>query len=253
MSNLEREKTMRLFCATVAGVLFHSLIALPSVNASVTHTAAGVSAKGVAVTFEAELTIAGDFLTIALTNNSPVSSLNPDDVLGSYYFDIADGLNNRPTLTYVSATGDTYLGDKDAADSLDTAGADLMAVAPGDYSWQYKTMDPALSPFMGFGIGTVGNSNLSPNNFMGNIVDGIDFSIYKGNVTTANLDGKVLVKDTATFVFSGLTGFTESDISSQFAFGLGTAPDSLLTPEPASVMLMLLGGASVLGTRRSRS
>jgi hypothetical protein len=236
---------MRIRLAPALLLVASFVILPPPAHATVTHTATGVSAKGVPVEFEAALTISGDILTVTLTNNSPVHSLNPDDVLGSYYFDILDGGNNRPALTYLSATGDVYLADMDAPDVLQAAGADVMAVAAGDDSWQFRNMDAAFSPFLGFGLGTVGNNNLSPNNFMGNIVDGIDFSISKGDITTQNLDGKRLVRDMATFTFSGLTGYTEADISSEFSFGLGTAPDSLLVPEPATLSFLALAGLAL--------
>ena len=237
-----------LLAVGACAVLF-GFVAQPA-PAGLIHSASGVSSAGVPVSFEANLTIVGNTLTIVLTNTSPVDSLNPNDVLGSYYFDIVDGLNNRPTLTYTSATGDVYLADKDAPDTLQTAGADLRALVAGDNTWQFLAMDPSLTPFLGFGIGTVGNSTLSPNSFMGNIVDAIDYAIYKGDITTANLDGKLLVKETATFTFSGLTGFTQADISPNFAFGLGTAPDSLLIPAPGSIVL--LAGGMLLGGRRRR-
>jgi len=117
-----------------------------------------------------------------------------------------------------------------------------MAVVAGDDTWQFRNMDDALAPFLGFGIGTVGNSNLSPNSFMGNIVDGRDYSIHHGDVSSSNLNGELLVLDHAQFVFSGVSGCTEADIHSVSAFGLGTAPDSLeYTPEPATLSLFLLG------------
>lgn len=243
---------MRFACAVgVSYVLLLGSI-IPPADASVVHSASGTSAKGVPVTFEAELTIVGDVLTVILTNDSPVATLNPDDVLGSYYFDILDDLSNRPSLTYLSATGDLYLPDKNGPDLLLALDADIQAIVPGDDSWQFRDMDASQTPSLGFGLGTVGNNGLSPNGFMGNIVDGIDYSIYKGDITTANLHNKALVKDTATFTFSGLTGFTEDDISPAFAFGLGTAPDSLLTPEPASALLLAAGALCLLRRKRVR-
>ena len=52
-------------------------------------------------------------------------------------------------------------------------------------------------------------------------------------------------------VFSGLDGFTEDDISERFAFGLGTAPDSLLIPTPGSMSMLALAGG-LFATRRRR-
>jgi hypothetical protein len=225
--------------------------AAPSADASIAFTASGTSAKGVDVTFEAELTISGDMLTVILINNSPVDSLNPDDLLGSFYFDIFNDSNIRPMLTYSSATGDTYKGVKNGADILLGTDANIQAFVANDDSWQFKTFNAELNPFLGFGIGTVGNSNLSPNGFDGNIVDGVDFAIYKGDITTQPLvNPDHLVKDMATFTFTGLTGFTEADINPSFAFGLGTAPDSLLTPEPVSIWLLGLGSLVLLRRRR---
>lgn len=111
-------------------VLLTSLaIARPALG-TVILTESGTSSAGVPVSFEADLTIAGNTLTLALINTSPVSSLNPADTLGSFYFDIVNGSNVRPTLTYASASGDVYLGDKDNPDSLQTAGANLRASLP---------------------------------------------------------------------------------------------------------------------------
>jgi hypothetical protein len=223
-------------------------------RASTIFTSSGLSSAGVAVAFRAELTISGDNLTVVLTNESPVNTLNPADTLGSFYWDIVNGSNVRPTLTYVSATGDVYLGNKNNPDSLQTVGANLKATAANDNTWQFKVMNAALSPFGGFGIGTVGNNSATPNNFNGNIVGAIEYSIYKGEITTNNLDGKLLVKETASFNFTGLTGFTEADIRSAGAFGLGTAPDSFINttivPEPSSALLSVVGLTSIAAYRR---
>jgi len=229
---------------TLIGVF---VLLVQSAPAALTFVAEGVSAKNVQVRFQADLSISGDILTITLTNDSPVDSLNPDDVLGSFYFDIVNGGGGRPTMTYVSATGDTYKGVKNGADILIQTGADIRAINAGDNSWQFKAMDADFLPNLGFGLGTVGNSNLSPNGFSGNIVDGVDFAIYKGQITTQSLTNPdALVKGSAVFTFSGLTGFTEAEIQPGFAFGLGTAPDSLLVPEPATLAMLGLGSLVLL-------
>jgi hypothetical protein len=231
------ERKMKNF---LVAVLFLFCIVSAS-HATIEFVASGTSAKGVDVTFEAQLTLSGDILTVVLTNNSPVDSLNPDDLLGSFYFDIANTDGIRPVLTDESAVGDIYKGVKNGADTLIEMDADLGA--PGvDGGWQAKEMVASSIPFVGFGIGTVGNSALSPNGFSGNLVEGINYAIYTGEITTQSLTNPdALVKDNATFVFSGLTGFSEADISPEFAFGLGTAPDSLITPEPATMVLLGMG------------
>ncbi len=78
----------------------------------------------------------------------------------------------RPTLTHVSSTGDLYLGSKSNPDSLLAAGANLKAVAEINDTGEFKTMNPTSNPLLGFGIDTVGNNTLAPDNFDGNIVGG---------------------------------------------------------------------------------
>lgn len=250
---LNRLKPTQVFRAVIAyaSLMLVLLIQAPS-DGSVILIGSGLSSANVPVEFKAELAISGNNLTIQLTNQSPGSSLNPADVIGSFYFDIVNNMNARPTLTYTGATGDVYLGNSSGPDALQTAGANLMAVNSGDNTWQFKAMNAALTPFLGFGIGTVGNSNLT-NSFNGNIVGNIDYSIYKGDVTTSNLNNRLLVKETATFNFTGVNGFTENDISRNFAFGLGTAPDSFLTtPEPSTALLIFIATCAHLVCLRRR-
>jgi hypothetical protein len=228
-------------CIQILCILFVVVsFSIQTVDATVIREASGLSNVGVEVSFQAALTISGGYLTIVLTNNSPVSSLNPNDTLGSFYFDIVNSLGQRPALAYESATGDVYIGNKNGADSIYQLGADLMSLTPASNTWIFREMDNTYSPWLGFGIGTVGNSNVTPNNFPA--MNGVQTSIYKGDVTTKNLDGDKLVKETATFTFSGLGDFTEANIAPQVAFGLGTAPDSFLTPEPATMAILGLGG-----------
>lgn len=206
------------------------------------------------VRFTADLSISGDTLTLVLTNDSlnhpdgPSPSLNPNDLLTSFYFDVFDG-STRPTLTYTGASGNVCLTSKNSADGCDVVDkeADLRAFLAGDNTWQFRsgmTYMPG-SEVLTFGVGTAGNASLAPNGFMGNVVDGFDYGLYAGDVTTTNLDNRLLTIGSITFTWSGATGYTDDDISGEVLFGLGTQPDSFgLVPEPGTGLLL---GAGLIG------
>ncbi len=256
-------RLLGVFCTTLLLVL-----APATSKATTTFSVEADSNKGVPFSFQADLTINADILTIVLTNNStslvPASStLNPDDLLTSFYFDIFDGIA-RPTLTYTGATGNVCLGDKNLADDCDVTNdemaggsseSDLRATAVDDDGWQFKsglTFMPGTD-LLTFGIGTAGNNSLAPSGFDGNIVNGLDFGIYAGDISTQNLDGQYLILTTASYTFSGLSGFSEADIADEVLFGLGTKPDSTaFVPEPSTGLLLGLGLMALGRFRRRR-
>lgn len=217
-------------------------------SATIIDTVKGVSVTGDNVIFESQFSIQKDTLTLTIFNISPDSSNSPDDLLSSFFFDIKNAAGIRPNLILQSAVGDVYKTNKNNADSLQSSNLDLIATSKKTGTWQYRTLDSSANPSLGFGVGTVGNSNLGSNNFKGNLVGGFDYSIYSGDVTTQSLHNTMLVKNSATFTFTGLTGFTENDISKNVAFGMGTAPDTILVynsptsvPEPSIVAMLTLG------------
>lgn len=200
----------------------------------------GWSGAGNWVSFTADLSITGDTLTIELTNTS-ADSVVPNDVLSSFYFDIYDDVLGSPTLGDFDAVGSWYLNDIFQGSGSMTIDDGVINYQDHPDGWQFLAMDDTANPYLDFGIGTVGNANLSPNNFNGNLVDAIDYSIYAGTVNGDNLDDNILVLGTATFTLTGLTGWTNEDLG-WVAFGLGTAPDSIHhVPVPGAVLLGMLG------------
>jgi hypothetical protein len=242
---------------------------------AVTFFASGTSTEGTPVAMQADFTLAGTSLTLVLSNVSPTPSVHAADVLSSFYFDIVkDGV--RPTLSYASAQGMVWQVKSDSPDIMINSKpslvvgqlphftpvtdpalhvpSDLRAFKSGDQSWQFKPMDVAASPFLGFGLGTVGNSGFGSNGFSPFIVgppgkDMIAFGIYKDSLVMPEgkpMQNQYLVRDTATFVFTSplLANYTTADIAPHVVFGLGTGPDSILAvPEPAG--LAGLAGAVV--------
>jgi hypothetical protein len=213
----------------------------------------------------AAFTITGDTLTLMLRNESEPSG-SKRDLLTSFYFDIVDDSGNRPTLTYLSAIGDVYQGDRNDPDPLETADKDLVADSEGDGTWQFKQGLELLTgaTTLSFGVGTAGSHKYkhgeSANGFDKDIVHRTEYGIYSGDVLTCELDGKSLVKTSATFSFSGLAGFTEADIAEVALFGLGKKPHKatlastgVAVPEATNGLLLAigLGGLALAGRRRS--
>lgn len=225
-----------------------------------------------AVAAQATLSISGSTLTVVLANTSAQDTTDPADALGSFYFDIARG-GVRPTLAYRSADGPLFKILEKSPDlayhyapparaggsGTFTPGAgpsDLRALKNGDETWQLKSMNSATAPFLGFGIGTVGNSGIAGNGFDPNLVGKgssmINFSIYHGGdiQPKGNLDGAYLLKNSGTFTFAltGTNRWSEADILREAVFGFGTNPEGriVVVPEPSATVLALLGTAAAI-------
>lgn len=237
------EKTIYRFRSALALWLCVCAFIFAPAKGTIIQSVDGFSETGDAVLFKSHLTIANDLLTVQIFNISPTASNSPDDMLSSYFFDIQNSLGQRPDLVLLSAYGDVYKTNKNSIDTLHEASANLKAENKKDYTWQFLHLNASKTPFLGFGVGTVGNSDLSSNNFNGNIVGGMDYSIISGDITTQSLHDRLLVKNSITFTFSGLTGFNENNISQSFVFGLGTSPDTMLVgiPEPSTIAILSLG------------
>lgn len=274
--------------ATLAAVLF-ARPAAAVVILSATGMSGGPSPVPLAA--EARLSLSGTTLTIELANESPIATTTAAQMLSSFYFDVAKN-GMRPTLTYQSARGLVWKLVPNGADqpfnyvppavaggsgtftlatgTVPHVPSDLKAVKDNDRTWQFRAMNAAAAPFLGFGIGTVGNSvyNVPPtgtNGFTPSIVgppgnDFIAFAIYTGTdiqPSGTQVRNQYLVRDSATFTFTSLAlaGFTEAHISRDAVFGFGTGPDHVLAlPEPTAGLLAASGALAwgALGSCRRR-
>lgn len=235
-----------------------------TLSTPLTVQASGTSAAGNPVSFAATFTTSGSTLSLTLVNASLVPTSASADVLSSFYFDVLqDGV--RPTnLAYAAAAGQVYEVRRNAPDSfvpgsLPGGATDLRALTKDAGTWQFRTMNPGLPPGVGFGIGTVGNSTLSPNNFDPKFVDQADYTIYSTGTQNdidpvGNLVNRVLVRGTASFQFTGLDPSRPVEIVDRFVFGLGTSPDSIILalPEPTAAAFVVSGLLAALVTRLIR-
>lgn len=213
---------------------------------TITFTESGVSALGTPLLVSAKLETAADaggpnnLLRITLTS-SGAPTVGKDDVLTSFYFNIVDpNTGIRPTLTYVSGSGQAYEVRTTGTDPAvswspnlmsgtgmwTTSGAaagnpsNLVAVADANEGWQFKTLSPPPAfPGLGFGIGTVGNSTIG--DFIPGATEGFTPQVVSGTladsminlgisstgtgtdiVPNGGLDGKRLVRSQAVFTFT---------------------------------------------------
>jgi hypothetical protein len=266
--------SMTLIVGTVAATIF-AKPAAATVMLSASGLTSGINPVPIAAS--AQLAISGTTLSVVLSNVSPASSTSADQMLSSFYFDIVRN-GTRPTLTYESASGFVWKLISNAPDApynytppavaggsgtstlatgtVTHVPSDLKAFKDNDRTWQFRGMNDGAAPFLGFGIGTVGNGGFGGgggNGFTESIVgppgpNFIAFSIYKnGDIQPvgAPVRNQFLVHNSATFTFSSaaLADYSEADISPRAVFGFGTGPDTVLVvPEPGRLALLTLGG-----------
>lgn len=240
-------------CVTLASLA-------PIAGADITYRWSGSPAEpgGNPVSLQADLSISGDTLTVVLANTTPSrsgvsGSAVRADLLSSFYFDIGNG-SGRPILSGFGASGDVWHVYHKAGD-VDVGAGGISYADTGRGGWVFESWrdwgsEGPLSGLFGFGLGTVGNNNsgIIPRNrawnFPGNLVGGLDYSIYGGgevNTNKASLNDLLLVQGMATFTFTGVSGWTEADIG-PVAFGLGAGPGRfeavvVHSPLPGSILL----------------
>lgn len=253
----------------------------------------------------AAFTSSGNQLVLDLSNLGPASR-SKSDILTSFYFKLFDPVATiapeNVRLSWGSASGMAFQvlsGKPDVAAAWTPRSwlvlpsgspSSLVATKLGDHGWQLRgDLVPTPEYDFTFGIGTVGNSDLSPFGFSGGIVNGtpypgspalpghkqgkdtmINLGIYSsldemglpGDIDPdGGLDGSVLVRDTARFVFESDNVVFGDDprpwLRGGVMFGFGTGPDHVIhLPEPGTLPMAataVAGGALVaLGRARRR-
>lgn len=276
-------RVVRSFIRPAAWPAVVCLLALPSFGdivyngSSVVFSGSAAGGLSARATFTVD-PVDVDILRLRLENTATGTTPAPSSLLTSFYFNVLSGTltGTSAPLTYWDAQGTVFRANKTGGDDPVrymppiTSGSavqsvpspvlsNLQAFNLNDDTWQFRTGMSlvASQPPLAFGVGTVGNSQLNPDNFNGNIVGGFNFGIYVGDVATQNLDGNLLVKDRIDFAFKGFKDFRLSQVSPHGVFGYGTKPDAIVTvPEPATLPVMagclLAAGAARRAWKRRR-
>jgi MYXO-CTERM domain-containing protein len=262
-----------------------AVVTLPAA-ASVTFTGSGTAPTGgVTATASAQFTISANQLTIVLTNTSP--SNNGQDVPGSTLTGLFwDFSGSNPLLTPGSATASDIIQSNFCSPASACNGTNVNV--GGEFGYQRDGSGfPAhngisSSGYLTTGLsGNIGNFNngAAGTNLNDPVsLDGINFGIVSaaaGFNPNGGLESVPLVRDTMTFVLTGVSGLSESSITNvSFQYGTSLSETRIVgstggstsstssgissggAPEPASgplalLSLAMLGGATWLRRRKS--
>ncbi|MEZ6072641.1 MAG: hypothetical protein R3C10_20860 [Pirellulales bacterium] len=219
------------------------------------------SIDGLPVSAQADFSIDGgnpDLLVLTLSNT-----------LGAAMTGLLFTINGAdPNLMLVSATGTVdYEGNADpypGTPNTDLLTVDIgngqgpphweLASNPGGELSSVATYEYGLSSIGGSASGYTGIWN-------GGDLDGDPWGIISANTnvdaapfTTGSSPKPHWTRESATFVFSGFSGLSLSDIDNNVRFMFGSMPNGTIdTPEPGTALLGLMAaGALVLRSRRRR-
>ena len=246
-----------------------------SLNASavpVTYIGSASGPGGVPVSATAIFDIAGNTLTITLQNTSPSNS--GQDVPGSTLSGLFWDFTGDPVLTPVSAT----VAAGSIFGTCNPANCAAITNVGGEFGYQATSFtggaDRGISSsgYLTTGLpGNIGNFN---NGAAGTDLDnpdslnGINFGIISaaaGYNPNGGLANDPVIRDTVTFVLTGVNGLTNASISN-VSFQYGTALNELNVPgtvdggggstgnvpEPATAAMFGLGLLGLVAVRRQK-
>lgn len=230
------------------GVIIAAGIAATALDASaLTVNFSGISgASGNPLSARAVFTTSGTTLTIVLTNTATTASSNGADVLGGLYFNI-EGANP------VFSNGNAALTAGSSFVKKDNVAASGNAL---NNEWMFDT--PSGAPInREFAIGATGwpNFNRNSDTFAevfhgGSAAAGAndDYGLVPTLGITVGSDN-VYVNRSVTFTFDLSFAITESMIKNPLV-SYGSAGQTVLTPEPATMGALAVGAAALLRRRR---
>ena len=217
-----------------------------SAGAAVIFTGSGFNPESSSnVSGSAMFSISGNTLTLVLTNTTAPRTISQGSAMTGVSFDINPG---SPVLTLTSTAmtaGSNYWTSKTASSnsaSLNGSWTNVLGASPlGEYG-------VSTSGFNGrFNGGAITLGNASPN--YGIVAAGT----FDGSNVSFSGSQFPFVQKSMTFTFTGVAGFTESQISNvKLLFGTDGTGVIQTVPSPGSLALVGLGGIACI-RRRNRA
>ena len=245
----------RVGAAMVAALLTAGLAVLPV--QAIQFSSSGTGVSGAAISASADFTINGNALTIILTNTALADNTtggDPQDVPGNTLTGVFFDLTGNPSLTAGSATiaaGSMVQGVQCSIGPCDGTTTDV----GGEFRYDAGAFPGGADRGVA-GAGYIGGAANFPGalNLDGEAaVNGINFGIISADpsfLPNGGLASVPLIKNSVTFVLTGVSGLTENDISKvSFQYGTSITEPRLppsKTPEPGT--LLLLGGGLAAAT-----
>lgn len=245
---------LRSSLAIIASAL--ALLGPSPAQAAFTVTGSGTNAEtGGPVAASATFAIAGDILTLVLTNTSPTPTPVRGDVLQGIAFDIA-GPNPTLSLANVALTApgnDAIFTGKTASNASDPLNGSYTNALGSSPVAEFGVSSTGFDG--GFAAGTISRGN-----------GGTDYGIVSngtfpnGGASNSFNSAFPLIQNSLTFTFTGIAGVDESRIAGvRFLFGTdgsGIIPAQVqAVPEPSSLAMVGLAsaccGLAVLRRRRA--
>ncbi|MCC6125343.1 MAG: PEP-CTERM sorting domain-containing protein [Pirellulales bacterium] len=221
-------------------------IAAVLVMASPAQAVIFVSSSG-SLSASADFSIVGGNLQVILTNTSTSDVLVPSEVLTAVFFDWPP---SNPSLTRISAV-------LNAGSSVLFGTTDPGGVVGGE--WAFKSGLSGAPGGSALGVSSAGFGLFAPSDvFPGTNLqgpaepDGVQYGITSAgdNPATGNTPvtgSNALIKNSVVFTLGGLPAGADVSTLTNVQFQYGTALDETIVPEPLSVIVWTLLGASWAG------
>ncbi|MCH8041974.1 MAG: PEP-CTERM sorting domain-containing protein [Nitrospinae bacterium] len=229
---------------------FFALTASPTMADSITLYGGGSGVDGALLGASAQFDIAGDFLTLTLTNTAQSdNTTSGQDLSANTLSGLFWDWTGSPILNPISAS--ILAGSLVQADTCSPGPCnDSTTNVGGEFAFNTGIGDT------GYAIGSAGWIGLSGGNFGGPNLDGpgspggINFGLISNDpsfLPNGGLINDPLIRNAVVFTFSGATGLSLEEITNvSFQYGTNLSePNIIANPEPGTLLLLGSGLAGL--------